>query len=72
MRGPTIQEIASSQPSDLRANTKTTQAYLEIRKKILDGTYKANHIITPKSIDDEYNISNTSTQIILLRLAGEG
>jgi DNA-binding GntR family transcriptional regulator len=72
MRGPTAKEILDSQPSDLRSNTKTSLAYLDIRKKILNGEYKTNQIITPKSIDDEYKTSNTSTQIILLRLAGEG
>ncbi|WP_172631854.1 UTRA domain-containing protein [Dictyobacter arantiisoli] len=60
------------QPSDIRANTKTAQAYLDIRKKILNGTYKVGQVITPKSIDNDYKTSNTSTQIILLRLAGEG
>lgn len=72
MRGPTAKEILETQPSDLRSNTKTSQAYLDIRKKILSGEYKTNQIITLKSIDDEYKTSNTSTQIILLRLAGEG
>ncbi|MBA2396512.1 MAG: UTRA domain-containing protein [Ktedonobacteraceae bacterium] len=72
MRGPTTKEVLDTQPSDLRSNTKTSLAYLDIRKKILNGEYKTNQIITPKSIDDEYKTSNTSTQIILLRLAGEG
>jgi DNA-binding GntR family transcriptional regulator len=72
MRGPTKKDILNVQPSDLRVNTKTAQAYLDVRRKILSGEYKADQIITPKSIDDEYKTSNTSTQIILLRLAGEG
>jgi DNA-binding GntR family transcriptional regulator len=72
MRGPTPNEILNVQPSDLRLNTKTAQAYLDIRKKIIAGEYKVNQNITPKAIDEEYKISNTSTQIILLRLAGEG
>jgi DNA-binding GntR family transcriptional regulator len=72
MRGPTPEEILSALPSDLRAKTKTTQVYLNIRKKILAGEYKVNQILTPKDIDGEYQISNASTQIILLRLAGEG
>jgi hypothetical protein len=72
MRGPTIEENLNVIPSDLRANTKTTQAYLDVRRKILTGELKAHQIITPKDIDEEYKTSNTSTQIILLRLAGEG
>jgi DNA-binding GntR family transcriptional regulator len=72
MRGPTKREVLNVQPSDLRVNTKTTRAYLDIRRKILGGEYEVDQIITPKSIDDEYKTSNTSTQIILLRLAGEG
>jgi len=72
MRGPTAQEILNIQPQDLRANAKTTQAYLDVRRKILTGEYKTNQAITLKAIDEEYQISNASTQIILLRLAGEG
>ncbi len=72
MRGPTPKEVLNAQPSDLRANTKTTQAYLDIRRKILTGEYQVNSTLTPKAIDEKYQISNTSTQIILLRLASEG
>src|SRR5579859_5751824 len=72
MRGPTPEQILSTQPPELRANSKTTNAYLDVRKRILTGEYKANQPISPKVLDDEYKISNTSTQLILLRLAGEG
>ena len=72
MRGPTPEEILNAQPHDLRTTTKTAQAYLDLRRKILTGEYKAHQLITPKAIDDEYKTSNTSSQIVLLRLAGEG
>jgi len=70
MRGPTIPQILDIQP-DLR-DSKTARAYLEIRNRILTEEYKTDQIITPKKIDDEYKISNTGAQLILLRLAGEG
>ena len=70
MRGPTMNEILNTQP-DLRPS-KTTTAYLDIRKKILTGQHRINQVITPKVIDDEYKVSNSATQQILLRLAGEG
>ena len=72
MRGPTPEEILNAQPHDLRTTTKTAQAYLDLRRKILTGEYKAHQLITPKAIDQEYKTSNTSSQIVLLRLAGEG
>lgn len=70
MRGPTISEVLKVQP-DLR-DSKTARAYLEIRNRILTGEYAAGQIITPKKIDEEYKISNTGSQLILMRLAGEG
>jgi hypothetical protein len=69
MRGPTPEENSTVVPSDLRAHTKTTQAYLDIRKKILTGEIPIGQTIAPREIDEIYN---TSTQIVLLRLAGEG
>lgn len=70
MRGPTRADILKVQPP-LR-DSKTARAYLEIRKRILVGEYPSSQIITPKSIDEEYKISNTGAQLLLMRLAGEG
>jgi DNA-binding GntR family transcriptional regulator len=72
MRGPTREENLKVIPSDIRANTKTSQAYLDLRRKILSGELQPHQLISPKAIDEEYKMSNTSTQIVLLRLAGEG
>ncbi len=72
MRGPSIEENLNVIPSDIRVNTKTSQAYLDLRRKILSGELQPHQILTPKAIDDEYKTSNTSTQLVLLRLAGEG
>ncbi len=46
MRGPTIEENLNVIPSDLRANTKTTQAYLDVRRKILTGELKAYQLMS--------------------------
>src|SRR6266700_553703 len=72
MRGPTPEEILTTPPPAMRIGSKTTQAYLDMRKKILTGVYEVDQIITPKDVDAEYKISNTSTQLILFRLASEG
>lgn len=71
MRGPTAEQVLNTPPPDLR-DSKTTQAYLDLRRKILAGEYKIGQLISPKGIDEQYKISNTSTQLVLLRLAGEG
>lgn len=70
MRGPTVSDILKVKP-DVRGS-KIARAYLAIRERILTGEYQANQPIIPKNIDDEYNISSTGVQLILLRLAGEG
>lgn len=72
MRGPTPEEILNTAPPQLRMSSKTTQAYLEIRRKILTGTYQADQVIAPRAIQDEYHINNASTQMLLLRLTTEG
>lgn len=72
MRGPNLQDILNTAPPDLRAGTKATQAYLDIRRKILSGEYEVNRRLIPKSIEDEYHINNNSTQLLMLRLATEG
>lgn len=71
MRGPTTDQVLNTLPPDLR-DSKTTRAYLDLRKKILTGEYSTGQLISPKEIDDQYKISNTSTQLVLLRLTGEG
>ncbi len=72
MRGPTPEQILSTPPPELRMSSKTTQAYLEVRRKILQGGYKPEQVIIPKDIESEYHINNTGVQILLLRLAIEG
>jgi DNA-binding GntR family transcriptional regulator len=72
MRGPTPRQILNTQPPELRAGSKTTHAYLETRRRILTGEYKPDQIIVPKEINEEYGLSNASTQLLLLRLANEG
>ncbi|GCE17955.1 GntR family transcriptional regulator [Dictyobacter kobayashii] len=71
MRGPKPQKILETRPPELRKN-KATDAHQSMREKILNGIYKADQIINPKEIEQEYGINNTSTQIMLLRLAIEG
>jgi hypothetical protein len=34
MRGPTVEENLNIIPPDIRVNTKTSQAYLDLRRKI--------------------------------------
>lgn len=48
------------------------ETILDVRRKILQGELQAGQTITPKNIEEEYHISNTSTQTLLLRLAIEG
>src|SRR5690348_15175209 len=72
MRGPTPEEILNTAPPQLRMSSKTTQAYLEIRRKILTGAYQIDQVIVPRDLQDEYHINNASTQMLLLRLATEG
>ncbi len=72
MRGPTTEENLHIIPPDLRAHTKTTHAYLDLRRKILTGEFQSGQTLAPKAIDETYKTSNTSTQLVLLRLAGEG
>lgn len=72
MRGPTPEQILSTPPPELRMSSRTTQAYLDMRKKILTGEYQADQILQPKSVEDNYHINNTGVQTLLLRLAIEG
>ncbi len=72
MRGPTREEMLNTPPPELRMSSKTTQAYLDMRRKIISGEYQPDQVIVPKDIENAYQINNTGTQILLLRLAIEG
>jgi DNA-binding GntR family transcriptional regulator len=72
MRGPTREEILQTPPPGLRMKTKITQAYLDLRMKILVGEYLAGQVLTTKRVEDEYGLNNVATQSVLLRLAAEG
>lgn len=72
MRGPTPEEIMSTPPPEIRMTSKATQAYLDIRRKILSSEYQPDQTIIPKNIEEEYSINNSSTQTLILRLAIEG
>lgn len=72
MRGPTRDEQLKTPPPELRMSSKTAQAYLDVRQKILSGVYPAGEIVVPKQIEADYLINNTSTQVLLMRLANEG
>jgi hypothetical protein len=72
MRGPTPEELLNTPPPELRMSSKTTQAYLDMRRKIITGEYKPGQVIVPKDIEETYKINNTGTQMLLLRLAIEG
>jgi len=72
MRGPTEDEMLKTPPPELRMSSKTAQAYLDVRRKILTGEYPALHALVPKQIEAEYQINNTTTQTLLMRLANEG
>jgi len=72
MRGPTPEELLNTPPPELRMSSKTTQAYLDMRRKIIIGEYKPGQAVVPKDIEEAYKINNTGTQMLLLRLAIEG
>lgn len=50
----------------------TTQAYLDLRKRILSGEFPPETLLTPKTIQDQYKTNSNGTQLLLLRLAMEG
>lgn len=52
--------------------SSTTQAYLDLRKRILSGEFSPETILTPKAIQDQYQTNSNGTQLLLLRLAMEG
>lgn len=72
MRGPAPEEILNTPPPDLRMATKSTQAFLDIRRKILTGEYPAEYVLTTRAMRELHNLNNTEAQIIFLRLAIEG
>ncbi len=72
MRGPTPEELLNTPPPDLRMSSKTTQAYLDMRRRIIIGEFKPDQVLVPKDIEEAYKINNTGTQMLLLRLAIEG
>ncbi|MBA2395297.1 MAG: GntR family transcriptional regulator [Ktedonobacteraceae bacterium] len=65
-------KLLETLPVELREKSKTGQAYIEIRRKILLGEYQPDQIIIPREIEETYHVSNTSVQNILSRLAIEG
>jgi UTRA domain/Bacterial regulatory proteins, gntR family len=72
MRGPTGDEILKTPPPELRVSSKTAQAYLDVRRKILTGEYPAHQALVPRQIEEAHHINNTTTQMLLMRLANEG
>ncbi len=72
MRGPSKKEVLDTIPPDVRVSSASTQAYLDMRRKILSGNYESDALLTSKEIQDEYHVSNVGTQLLLLRLASEG
>jgi DNA-binding GntR family transcriptional regulator len=72
MRGPNREELMQTPPPGLRLGSKTAQAYLEVRRKILHGDYAPGEMLVPRQIEESYHINNTTTQMLLVRLANEG
>jgi len=64
--------MLNTPPPELRVSSKTAQAYLDVRRKILTGEYSAHQVLFPKQIEQTYQINNTTTQMLLVRLANEG
>ncbi len=59
-------------PVELREKSKTGQAYIEVRRKILLGEYQPDQLLLPREIEQTYHVSNTGAQFLLIRLAIEG
>jgi DNA-binding GntR family transcriptional regulator len=64
--------MLNTPPPELRVSSKTAQAYLDVRRKILTEEYPAHQVLVPKQIEEEHHINNTTTQMLLVRLANEG
>jgi hypothetical protein len=73
MRVTSPQELlATPLPSELRPGSKIASAYIGVRTGILEGRYRPGQILLPRQIEEDYGTSNTSVQLILMRLAIEG
>ncbi len=72
MRVLSEKELLETFPAELREKSKTGQAYIEIRRKILLGEYQPNQVLLPREIEQAYHLSNTGTQNVLGRLSIEG
>jgi DNA-binding GntR family transcriptional regulator len=66
------EELLETLPMELREKSKTGQAYIEVRRKILLGEYSPNQVLLPREIEQAYHLSNTGAQNVLGRLAIEG
>lgn len=73
MRVVSPQELlAAPLPSELRPGSKIAFAYTGVRTTILEGNYPPGQTLFPRQIEEQYSVSNTSVQLILMRLAIEG
>lgn len=72
MRVLSQEELLETLPVELREKSKTGQAYIEIRRKILLGEYQPDQLLLPREIEQTYHVSNTGAQFLLIRLAIEG
>jgi DNA-binding GntR family transcriptional regulator len=72
MRVLSQKELLETFPAELREKSKTGQAYIDIRRKILLGEYQPNQVLLPREIEQAYHLSNTGTQNVLGRLSIEG
>jgi DNA-binding GntR family transcriptional regulator len=72
MRISSQEELLETLPVELREKSKTGQAYIEVRRKILLGEYQPDQTILPREIEQTYHVSNTGAQTVLGRLAIEG
>ena len=64
--------LTASLPSELRPGSKIALAYTGLRTNILESYYQPDQVLIPREIEKTYNVSNTSVQLILMRLAMEG
>jgi DNA-binding GntR family transcriptional regulator len=72
MRISSQEELLKTLPVELREKSKTGQAYIEVRRKILLGEYRPDQIILSREIEQTYHVGNTGAQNVLGRLAIEG
>lgn len=72
MREPTREERAQTPPPGLRMSSKTTQAYFDMRRKILLGEYSAHQVLIPKQIEESSQINNTSHPFRLFNAYPDG